>query len=212
MNGGDNVLIFEHQLGKNISANAGWGDDTLVLPGNQSDYNLDALHINNGIISGQIFGSHNSYITINNFDTVVFNDGFIGKGGIDTVTEEVQVQVPFEDTKIVEDTTAEDTTDAVSEDTIDENTVDTVDENTTDEQTTDAVDENTVAENTVDAINEDTIDERMGYHTDRFNSCVETNKKGCFRHMYSQHLKVNIIEKHEMKRGRCVPFCLQWQK
>ncbi|WP_420548946.1 DUF4114 domain-containing protein [Curvivirga sp.] len=96
LEGGDNVVIFETNPGQNVNVNVTNGDDVLVLPGDQSDYNLGALHNNNGVYSGQITGPNNMNLTINNFETIKFADSVIGDASLvetttTVTTEEIDV-------------------------------------------------------------------------------------------------------------------------
>ncbi|MDX1737700.1 MAG: hypothetical protein R3261_05655, partial [Alphaproteobacteria bacterium] len=77
--------------------NAGDGDDLLVLPGNESDYDFSALNNNDGVYSGQILGPNNMSLTINNFDAIKYGDGYMGDSNLvyettTTTTTEIDVE------------------------------------------------------------------------------------------------------------------------
>ncbi|WP_283589720.1 vWA domain-containing protein, partial [Oceanospirillum linum] len=74
----DNTVVLETNNIQSSSFNFGHGADLLVLPGNQADYNLNALNNNNGIYSGQISGSGIVSLTVNNVDAIAFADTIIG--------------------------------------------------------------------------------------------------------------------------------------
>ena len=82
LSGGNNTLIFEEDPSSNVSVNFGSGKDVLMLPGSESDYNLNAFHNNGGILSGQITGHDNMSLTVNNLDCLVFSDQVIGDSSL----------------------------------------------------------------------------------------------------------------------------------
>ena len=103
LGGGNNIVSFEIDPGKNVNISASSGDDVLVLPGNQEDYDFSSLNENNGIYSGQITGADNMSVTINNFEGIVFADGSsLGDINVAGITIESQTTMVIDQDEIEE--------------------------------------------------------------------------------------------------------------
>ncbi|WLD58814.1 retention module-containing protein [Salinispirillum sp. LH 10-3-1] len=96
LGGGNNTVVLQGNSYNNMTLQGGQGNDVLYLPGDQSDYKLDALNNNDGVLTGQIKSNGHS-MTINNFDLIVFADGStLGNGTAPVTGEETTVTVDGE--------------------------------------------------------------------------------------------------------------------